>query len=64
MLRNIDEYSLLNFNYNRIFELWKDVFDENEANIAFQTFLNIFIRFFIIVFLYNLLDPILITKHG
>jgi hypothetical protein len=46
MFRNIDEHSLLNFNYNLSFELWEDVFDENEANIAFQTFLNTLIRYF------------------
>jgi hypothetical protein len=46
MLRNIDEYSLLNFNNNLSFELWEDVFDENGANFAFQTFLNTFIRYF------------------
>jgi hypothetical protein len=28
------------------FESWEDVFDENEPNIAFQTFLNIFLRYF------------------
>jgi hypothetical protein len=28
------------------FDLWKDAFGENEANIAFQTFLNIFIIYF------------------
>jgi hypothetical protein len=46
MSRNIDEYSLLNFNYNLSFELWKDVFDENDASIAFQNFLNVFIKYF------------------
>jgi hypothetical protein len=64
MLRTIDQYSLLNFNYNLSFELWEEVLDENEANIAFQTFLNTFIDIFIIAFLYHLLDPIIILKHG
>jgi hypothetical protein len=57
MLRNIDEYLLLNFNYNLGFELWEDVFDENEANIAFQTFLNIFIRYFYSSFPISLTRP-------
>jgi hypothetical protein len=29
-----------------IYTLWKKVFDENEVHIAFNTFLNIFIRYF------------------
>jgi hypothetical protein len=33
MSRNIDEYSLLNFKYNFSFTLWKDVFDENDAEL-------------------------------
>jgi hypothetical protein len=57
MLRNIDEYSLLNFNYNLNFELWEDVFDENEANVAFQTFLNTFIRYFYNSFLISFTRP-------
>jgi hypothetical protein len=42
MSRNIDEFSLLNFNYILNFELWKNVFDENDATIAFQNFLRYF----------------------
>ena len=41
--RKIDELSLLNFNYNLSFELWKDVFDEGDVNVMFNTFLNTFL---------------------
>jgi hypothetical protein len=41
MSRKSDKHSLLNFNYSLSFELWKEVFNENKVNIAFNTFLNI-----------------------
>lgn len=31
MIRKIDKYSLLNFNYSLSFELWKEVFEENDV---------------------------------
>jgi hypothetical protein len=37
---------LLNFNLSLSTEQWKEIFDENEVSIMFNTFLNIFLRYF------------------
>jgi hypothetical protein len=44
--RKIDKCSLTDFNYRLSFEMWKEVFDENDINIMFNSFLNIFLRLF------------------
>jgi hypothetical protein len=46
IIRKIDESSLLNFNLSLSTEQWEEIFDENEVNIMFNTFLNIFLRYF------------------
>jgi hypothetical protein len=42
--RKIDKCSLNDFNYRLSFEMWNDVFEENDVNIMFNSFLNIFLR--------------------
>jgi hypothetical protein len=46
IIRKIDEISLLNFNLSLSTKQWKEIFDENEVNIMFNTYLNIFLRYF------------------
>jgi hypothetical protein len=38
VIRKIDKRSLLSFNDGLSFELWNEVFDENNVNIMFSTF--------------------------
>jgi hypothetical protein len=44
--RKTDKLSLADFNYNLSFEVWKEVFEENDVNVMFNSFLNIFLRYF------------------
>jgi hypothetical protein len=44
--RKIDIRSLTDFNYRLSFETWKEVFEENDVKIMFNSFLNIFLRLF------------------
>jgi hypothetical protein len=39
--RKIDKCSLADFNYKLSFEIWKEVFEENDVNVIFNSFLNI-----------------------
>jgi hypothetical protein len=43
--RKIDKFSLADFNYKLSFEIWSDVFEGNDVNIIFNSFLNIFLRY-------------------
>jgi hypothetical protein len=36
----IDKFSLADFNYKLSFEIWSDVFEGNDVNIIFNSFLN------------------------
>jgi hypothetical protein len=42
MTRKFDRSSLADFIYKLSFEIWKDVFEENDVNVMFNSFLNIF----------------------
>ncbi|PNF30889.1 hypothetical protein B7P43_G06095, partial [Cryptotermes secundus] len=44
--RKIDKCSLDDFNYKLSYEMWNDVFEEKDVNTMFNSFLNIFLRFF------------------
>jgi hypothetical protein len=44
--RKTDKYSLTDFNYRLSFEMWREVFEENDVNIMFNSFLFIFLRLF------------------
>jgi hypothetical protein len=44
--RKIYKSSLLNFSLSLSTEQWKEIFDKKEVNIMFNTFLNIFLRYF------------------
>jgi hypothetical protein len=48
--RNINEYTIADFQLNLSHETWEIVFDENDVNKTFNIFLNIFLRIFILVF--------------
>jgi hypothetical protein len=41
--RKTDKFSLADFNYKLSFEIWSDVFEGNDVNIIFNSFLNIFL---------------------
>jgi hypothetical protein len=44
--RKFDKGSLADFNYKLSSEIWNDVFEENDVNVMFNSFLNIFLRHF------------------
>jgi hypothetical protein len=44
--RNIDEYSMVEFQNNSSYESWEQVFDSNNVNEMFNSFLNTYLRIF------------------
>jgi hypothetical protein len=44
--RNIDKFTLVDLNFKLNFEIWIDVFEGNDVNIIFNSFLNTFLRYF------------------
>jgi hypothetical protein len=45
-IRKTDTYSMLDFQYKLSFETWNSVFDDNDVNTMFNSFLNIYLRIF------------------
>jgi hypothetical protein len=46
IIRRIDTYSILDFRYKLSFEAWNSIFDSNDVNSMFNSFLNIYLRIF------------------
>jgi hypothetical protein len=46
IIRKIDTYSVLDFQYKLSFETWNSVFGDNDVNTMFNSFLNIYLRIF------------------
>jgi hypothetical protein len=44
--RKFDKYSINEFKLQLSYELWEDVFTNNDVNISFNNFLNIYLRLF------------------
>jgi hypothetical protein len=42
--RVINEFSLLDFQINLSYELWNDIFTDNDVDIIFNNFLNTYLR--------------------
>jgi hypothetical protein len=61
--RKTDKCSLNDFNYRLSFEMWNDVFEENDVNIMFNSFLNIFLRLFNTSFLKSIIKPHITKKN-
>jgi hypothetical protein len=45
-IRKINKLSLAEFNYNLSFVTWEDVFDDNDVDSTFNSFLNTFLSLF------------------
>jgi hypothetical protein len=45
IIRKIDTYSMLDFQYKLSFETWNSVFDDNDVNTMFNSLLNILLQF-------------------
>jgi hypothetical protein len=43
--RKIDKSSLVDLNFKLSFEIWSDVFEGNDVNVIFNSFLNTFLRY-------------------
>jgi hypothetical protein len=43
-IRGTDKFSLVDFNYKLSFEIWSEVFEGNDVNTTFNSFLNTFLR--------------------
>jgi hypothetical protein len=46
IVRRIDTYTILDFRYKLSFEIWNSIFDNNDVNSMFSSFLNIYLRIF------------------
>jgi hypothetical protein len=46
IIRSIDTYSVLDFWYKLSFETWNSIFDSNDVNFMFNSFLGIYLRIF------------------
>jgi len=44
--RKIDKWSIIDFNTKLIYELWKDIFTENDVNTIFNNFMNSYLRIY------------------
>jgi hypothetical protein len=51
IIRRIDTYAILHFWYKLSFEAWDSIFDSNDVNSVFNSFLIIYLRIFTLVFL-------------
>jgi hypothetical protein len=46
IMRKFDAYSILDFQYKLSFETWSSVFDDNDVNTMFNSFLSVYLRIF------------------
>ena len=46
IVRKIDQHSIVDFLYNLSNESWDSVFNTNDVNLMFNSFLNTYLRFF------------------
>ena len=51
IIRKVDKHTILDFIYKLSNESWDSVFNNNDVNLMFNSFLNTYLRIFIPVFL-------------
>jgi len=49
--RKVDKYTVCDFIYKFSNESWDSIFHGSDVNIVFNSFLNVYLRFFFLVFL-------------
>ena len=62
--RPINNTTIAQFKLNLSYENWSDTFTEEDVNISFKNFLNVYLRNFYYSFPYKKYTLIIIKKHG
>ena len=63
-VRNINSFTIDEFQYKLITECWEDIFEGYDTNVIFNNFLNISLKFFVHVSLKANLIPHTYITHG